>query len=128
MPNQTSIRLYFFLSAWLSLSSASAMAEETRHLPLDQPESAEWSIHGRAETVPGAKGGALQLDVRSLVEVKDSAATGSGAEGFSFTVWCNPFHVRDGQHMIAAKNRYGQGERESGCHGSHPTPCWARRT
>lgn len=83
-------------------------------LSLDEAGAAEWTIHGRAETVPGAEGAGLQLDGRSLIEVKDSAAIVPGAEGFSFTVWCNPFHVRDGQHMIVAKNRYGQGEREWG--------------
>ena len=103
-----------FASAVLALATTPPAAAAPWHLPLDQPESAEWSIHGHAETVPGAKSGALQLDGRSLIEVKDSAATGSGAEGFSFTVWCNPFHVRDGQHMIVAKNRYGKGEREWG--------------
>lgn len=83
-------------------------------LSLDEAGAAEWTIHGRAETVPGAEGAGLQLDGRSLIEVKDSAAIVPGAEGFSFTVWCNPFHGSDGQHMIVAKNRYSQGEREWG--------------
>ena len=103
-----------FASAMLALATTSLAAATPWHLPLDQPESAEWSIHGHAETVPGAKGAALQLDGRSLIEVKDSSVTGSGAEGFSFVLWCNPFHVRDGQHMIVAKNRYSKGEREWG--------------
>lgn len=113
MPKQTLIYISLF-SIGLALSCVSAMAETTRHLTLDQPEAPEWIIHGRAETVSGAEGTGLQLDGRSLIEVKDSAAIVPGAEGISFTVWCNPFHVRDGQHMIVAKNRYSQGEREWG--------------
>lgn len=109
-----SFRFVLFASALLALATTPRAAAAPWHLSLDEPQAAEWTIHGHAAGVRGAKGGALQLDGRSLIEVKDSAASGSGEEGFSFVLWCNPFHVRDGQHMIAAKNRYGRGEREWG--------------
>jgi hypothetical protein len=83
-------------------------------LSLDETQAEQWTIHGRAESVAGVKGRALQLDGRSVIEVKGSAAIGLGEEGCSFTIWCNPFLLRDEQRMIVGKNRYGKGEREWG--------------
>ncbi|MBL9153113.1 MAG: exo-alpha-sialidase, partial [Verrucomicrobiales bacterium] len=114
MPNQTSPRRFFLWYVSLSLASGAAVAGSPRHLTLDQPQAAEWTIHGRAETVSGVKDGALQLDGGSVIEVKDAASLRVDEAGLTFTIWCNPFLVRDDQRMIAAKNRYGQGEREWG--------------
>lgn len=96
------------------LSTPILAAAPLLHLSLDEPKATEWTIQGKAESVLGVQGRALQLDGHSVIEVKDSAATGLGKAGCSFTVWCNPFLLRDEQRMIVAKNRYGKGEREWG--------------
>jgi hypothetical protein len=103
----------------LSLLAAGIMASPLAavtplHLTLDQTQSTQWTVHGRAETVDGVKGPALRLDGRSVIELPDSAVLGAGAEGFTFVIWCNPFLIEGEQRMIAAKNRYSKGEREWG--------------
>jgi hypothetical protein len=114
MRNPLSLRLPLRLAALFLPPMMATLGAAPGPLSLDEPEAVEGTVHGRAERVAGVEGGALQLDGSSLIEVKDSADAGPGAEGFSLSVWCNPFLVRDEQRMIAAKNRYGKGEREWG--------------
>ncbi|MCB1077877.1 MAG: exo-alpha-sialidase, partial [Verrucomicrobiae bacterium] len=87
-------------------------AAQSGNWPLDQTDGESRIVHGKAVAVPGAVSGSLQLDGRSLVELKDSAGLGRG--DFTFLIWANPFAVGGEQRMIAAKNRYGAGEREWG--------------
>jgi len=98
----------------LILACGHVQAATSVQWPLDNPKATEFVIHGQAEAVAGAVGKALQLDGRSVIELADSAHLGTGTEGLTFTVWCNPFLLRGEQRMIAAKNRYGKNEREWG--------------
>lgn len=96
----------------LSLLGESASADQAWNLEAQtQPEI---RLTGQAVEVAGVRGQALQLDGRSVIELVDSAGLNVGAEGFTFTVWCNPFLVSGGQRMVAAKNRYSQNERQWG--------------
>ena len=54
----------------------------------------------------------LVLDGESLVELVDSGKLNGGAQGFTFSVWFNPYDLDGGQQVIAAKNRYSLGERQ----------------
>ena len=83
------------------------------HWPLDSQREAGVRLHGESQAIAGAKDNALQLDGHSVLELADSAALGAAGD-FTFSVWCNPLRLRDGQRMIAAKNRYSRGEREWG--------------
>lgn len=82
--------------------------------PLDDLAAPTLRLHGQAQAVAGVEGRAVQLDGSSVIELADSARLSPGEEGFTLRVWCNPFVVRGGQRMIAAKNRYGKSEREWG--------------
>ena len=64
--------------------------------------------------VDGAEGKALLLHGSEVLEVKDSAALGHEAAGFSLSVWVNPIASGQGQQMVAGKNRYSANEREWG--------------
>ncbi len=83
------------------------------HWPLDRLDEAGLRLQGEATAISGVQNQALQLDGHSVLELADSAALGSAGD-FTFSVWCNPLRLRDGQRMIAAKNRYSRGEREWG--------------
>ena len=69
-------------------------------------------IHGEATRAAGVAGECLVLDGESLVELKDSGKLNGGEQGFTFSVWFNPYDLDGGQQVIAAKNRYSLGERQ----------------
>lgn len=69
-------------------------------------------VRGRAQVAPGAVGRSLVLDGSALIELQDSAGLNGGAEGFTFSVWFNPYALHAGQQVIAGKNRYALGERQ----------------
>ncbi len=83
------------------------------HWPLDGLGEPGTRLQGKARVVAGVTGQALLLDGHSVLELTDSAALGATGD-FTFSLWCNPLRLRDGQRMIAAKNRYSRGEREWG--------------
>jgi len=81
--------------------------------PLDNPAAGQWSEKGgAASSGAGVSKNSVVLKGRSLLELKNSAATASGGKPFTFVIWLNPYNVNRGQQMIAAKNRYSLGERE----------------
>lgn len=89
-----------------------AGAASTSHVwPLDAVDQTV-SIRGKATVAPGAESKSLVLDGQSLVELRDSSGLNSGSEGFTFSVWFNPYFPNQGQQVIAAKNRYVLGERQ----------------
>jgi len=98
----------------LTMACEPVQAETALHWPLETSKSAGLLIHGQAEAVAGAAGKALKLDGRSVIELADSSHLNAGAQGFTFTVWCNPFLTHGEQRMIAAKNLYSKGERQWG--------------
>mgnify|MGYP000961320971 CR=1 FL=1 len=100
------------LTILLFLGLASSLLGVT--WPLDDLRASDWTLHGEAERIAGAKGNALRLDGSGVIELQDSAKLSYGPEGFTFTVWCNPLLLHGGQRMIAAKNRYSKNEREWG--------------
>ena len=73
---------------------------------------------GTATMAPGVDGGALALDGNVVVEATDSENLednhGDNQEGFSFSIWLNPYSIERGQQMVAAKNRYSLNERQWG--------------
>ena len=94
--------------------SAETAPNAELHWPLESAEESGFVLHGSAEAVAGVEGQALQLDGRSVIELAESASLNAGEEGFTFSVWCNPFLLEGEQRMIAAKNRYGRNERQWG--------------
>lgn len=101
---------YWILPTWMTVTLSALAVDET--WPLDAPGCPTISLHGKAAVVPGVESEALQLDGHSVIELKGTAAPGKG--DFTFLVWVNPFAAGGEQRMIAAKNRYGTGEREWG--------------
>ena len=69
-------------------------------------------VHGSAKTASGVAGNSLALDGNSVIELTDSAALNPGTEGFTFSVWFNPYATKDGQQVIAGKTRYSTNERQ----------------
>lgn len=69
---------------------------------------------GEATATEGVKGNSLSLDGHSLIKVQESADLTESDAGFTFRVWVNPYAVKEGQQMIAAKNRYSLDERQWG--------------
>jgi hypothetical protein len=51
------------------------------------------------------------LDGSSVVELRDSASL-DPSEGFSISVWFNPYMLGGSQQMLIAKNRYALNERQ----------------
>lgn len=78
---------------------------------LDSHQDETLIIHGAAHEAPGVNRQSLVLDGLSVIELKDSAALPSG-DGFTFSVWFNPYAVNEGQQVIAGKNRYSLNERQ----------------
>jgi hypothetical protein len=67
-------------------------------------------LRGSVSTFPGASGKSMVLDGESLIELKDSAKLTSGA--FTVSLWFNPYDLRNGQQMLAGKNRYSLNQRQ----------------
>lgn len=87
---------------------------QAAHWPMETSAPAGFTVRGRPELVDGAEGKALLLHGSEVLEVKDSAALGHEAAGFSLSVWVNPIASGQGQQMVAGKNRYSANEREWG--------------
>lgn len=66
--------------------------------------------HGSPKTGPGVVGSAQIFDGQSAVELAGSASL--CAETFSITLWFNPYELRNGQQLLAGKNRYSLQERQ----------------
>ncbi|MGV3660940.1 MAG: exo-alpha-sialidase [Prosthecobacter sp.] len=81
--------------------------------PLENASDATLTIHGTAHSAPGAAGQSLLLDGSSCIELKDSAAL-NDPDGFTFSIWFNPYELENGQQLIAGKNRYSLNERQWG--------------
>jgi hypothetical protein len=94
----------------LTLFLASTLACTAETWPLDAVD-APIKVVGEAKVASGAHGEALVLDGVSVIELKDSAAL-NGGEGFTFSVWFNPYALSAGQQVIAGKNRYSLNERQ----------------
>jgi hypothetical protein len=80
--------------------------------PLNTAKDAALVVHGEIKEAPGVSGSSLVLDGSSVIELKDSASLNATAQGFSFSVWFNPYVAAGSQQMIAAKNRYALNERQ----------------
>ena len=80
------------------------------HWPLDAVDS-QIAVVGTANLASGVRDKSLMLDGSSAIELKDSAAL-NGTDGFTFSVWFNPYTLNDGQQVIAGKNRYSLNERQ----------------
>ncbi len=85
--------------------------DTTQAWPLDAVD-ARIKVWGKSKAASGAHGKSLALDGNSVIELKDSAALNMGAEGFTFSVWFNPYAPKDGQQVIAGKTRYSSNERQ----------------
>ncbi len=70
------------------------------------------TIRGKATRGAGVDGDCLVLDGESLLELPNSGNLNGGEQGFTFSVWFNPYDLDGGQQVIAAKNRYSLGERQ----------------
>lgn len=93
--------------AFLLASTLACMAETW---PLDAVD-ARLKVVGEAKVAGGAHGKSFVLDGLSVIELKGSAAL-NGGDGFTFSVWFNPYALSAGQQVIAGKNRYSLNERQ----------------
>jgi hypothetical protein len=78
---------------------------------LDSLKDETLIAHGAVREAPGVNAQSLVLDGLSVIELKGSAAL-NGSDGFTFSVWFNPYALNDGQQVIAGKNRYSLNERQ----------------
>lgn len=86
-----------------------------RHWSFDEPTHPELGVTGGGLTnAPGVRKQSLVFDGASVLQVKDSATATHHEKGFTCAVWVNPYATKNGQQMIAAKNRYSLNEREWG--------------
>lgn len=83
-----------------------------REWKLDSPLAAEMTLHGQTHRADGVQGHSLRLDGRSTIELNESAHLNYGADGFTVSLWFNPYDLASGQQMLAGKNRYSQNERQ----------------
>lgn len=82
------------------------------HWPLNAPD-ASLITHGDVRTAAGVADQSLVLDGSSVLELKDSASL-NAPEGFSISLWFNPYALGSSQQMLVAKNRYALNERQWG--------------
>lgn len=101
-------------TAVLALAALMPLAAHAAHWPLDTGTDAGLTLRGKVALVDGVEGKAVSLAGGTVLEVKNSAALGHAAAGFSLSVWVNPLAAGQGQQMIAGKNRYSASEREWG--------------
>ncbi len=105
------------VAALLALATAASKVAPppARHWAFDSPSLSDAAaLGGSPVRAEGVSGNSLRLDGRTVIEVKDSARLTHLDDGFTLTVWVNPYEIGDGQQMIAAKNRYSLSEREWG--------------
>jgi len=81
---------------------------------MDRLEHPEWSARGEITVGTGVRKQSLVFHGDSILEVKDSAALANAENGFSCSLWVNPYAAGDVQQMLAGKNRYSLNEREWG--------------
>ncbi|QOV89233.1 LamG-like jellyroll fold domain-containing protein [Humisphaera borealis] len=111
-----------FILSVIALGSA-AVAVDIKPVTPDTAPSAtarNWSldatdptikVFGTARAAAGALGKSLVLDGTSVIELKDTAAL-NASDGFTFSVWFNPYAPESGQQVVAGKNRYSLNERQ----------------
>jgi hypothetical protein len=100
--------------ALLGVGLAAPSAAGDRHWSLDQPTQPELSVRGQVMPAPGVRKRSLVLDGVGILQVKESSATTHHEQGFTCALWVNPYAAKQGQQMLAAKNRYSLNEREWG--------------
>ncbi len=88
-----------------------------------QPRSAHWKLNGDNEALviygastqaEGVAGKSLVLDGRSVIELENSAVLNADDNGFTVSLWFNPYDLGAGQQMLVGKNRYSLAERQWG--------------
>ena len=100
------------LILFLSLGALSAgSAADFKHWPLDGSDAPSLLLHGKAAAATGAVGQSLVLNGKTVIELRDTAMLNPGENGFTFSVWFNPYNIHRGQQVIAAKSRYSSDER-----------------
>ena len=57
------------------------------------------SVHGKVSLVEETDGRSVLFDGTSLLKVKDSEKLASDKNGFTLTVWVNPYRLGAGQQM-----------------------------
>ena len=100
---------YLFFVAACGVSTAEPAVT---HWPLESVDGSI-TVHGQAKPAEGVAGQSLALDGSSLIELKDSTAL-NPADGFTVSVWFNPYELEGSQQMIVGKNRYTLNQRQWG--------------
>ena len=107
------LRLLTLLLIFVGVSATSF--GDDRQLTFNNPKDPGLTVlGGEVSKASGVSGNSLRLDGASILQLKDSSATGHHKNGFTCAVWVNPYTVGQSQQMIAAKNRYSLNEREWG--------------
>lgn len=91
---------------------ATQVAAAGSYWPLNGPDTS-LVILGDVHTAAGIVDQSLVFDGSSVLELKDSASL-NPSDGFTLSVWFNPYALTGSQQMIAAKNRYSLKERQWG--------------
>ena len=112
------MKSFISIPAWALagfLATTLMAAEPVRHWKLDGPKASGFAVKGGVvKPGAGARGQSLVMDGAAVLEVKDSAKLGHGLAGFTLLAWVNPYALKAGQQMIAAKNVYSKNHREWG--------------
>ena len=96
------------------LSSVNGICADRLHWPCESGSAAGITTLGTTQLASGVVGQSLVFDGGSLLRLDDSAALGHGPNGFTLTLWVNPYALHEDQQMLIAKNRYSLNEREWG--------------
>lgn len=96
------------------LSSLNGICADRLHWPCESDSAAGITTLGTTKLASGVVGQSLVFDGDSLLRLDNSAALGHGPNGFTLTIWVNPYALHQEQQMLIAKNRYSLNEREWG--------------
>lgn len=105
----TTFAMVCCLSFWMHTVTHAQSVPHVRR-SLDQPRDEGFTIHGQAESVPGAKHSGLKVDGLSVIELLDTASLPSAE--FTISLWFNPYDLNRGQQILVGKNRYSRNQRE----------------
>ena len=96
------------------VASAATPLKPDHYWPFESTASPAFAVRGSATEVEGVSQNCLRFDGNSLVVVNDSDALTERDDGFTFSIWVNPYAIGQDQQIIAAKNRYSLDQRQWG--------------
>ncbi len=107
--HQGSLRI---LLIYLFASAPMPLLGQQQTWSLDAEKIPEVDVFGDLKIAKGVSGNSVVLDGQSLLKMRDTDLTQGSADGFTVSVWVNPYEFGEHQQVIAAKNRYALNQRQ----------------